>query len=82
MKKLLDFDTMIVPQLIKFIYWFMLVMAVLNGLRIMAGGGFGGFISGLIMIVAGALVARIACEILIVLFKMNEALQDMRKKPE
>ena len=29
----------------------------------------------------GALGARIWCELLIVLFKMNEALQDIRQRP-
>jgi len=33
------------------------------------------------VVILGVLVARIYCEIMIVLFKINEALQDIRRKP-
>jgi hypothetical protein len=44
------------------------------------GDGFGGFIGGLAALVGGAIGARIFCELMIVLFKMNEALQEIRSK--
>ena len=40
----------------------------------------GDFFYGLVTIVGGVLFGRIWCELLIVLFKMNEALQVMRSK--
>lgn len=48
-------------------------------------GGYGGFtfgkfFMGILYVVGGAIAARIWCELLIVLFKMNEALQEMRSK--
>lgn len=48
-------------------------------------GGYGGvtfgkLIVGILYAVAGAVGARIWCELLIVLFKMNEALQELRNK--
>ncbi|NLY65138.1 MAG: DUF4282 domain-containing protein, partial [Alcaligenaceae bacterium] len=54
------------------------------GLRAMFGGyggfTFGSFFMGLVYIAVGALVARILCELMIVLFKINVALQELRQK--
>ncbi len=83
MKDLLFFEKLITPKFITIIYWLMLAGIVIGGLyRIFAG--YGGFMSrffmGLVFIVLGAVAARVWCELLIVLFKMNEALQEIRKK--
>lgn len=84
MKDILFFDNMLTPKVITFVYWIMLVIIGLYGLGTMLGiiGGFsfGNFLMGIIFIVLGAIFARIWCELLIVLFKMNEALQDIRNK--
>lgn len=84
MKDILFFDKMITPKIITFIYWVLLLVAVLGGLASMFGGyggvTFGKLIVGILYAVAGAVGARIWCELLIVLFKMNEALQELRNK--
>jgi hypothetical protein len=46
----------------------------------MGGSGFLGFLMGILVIVFGVIAARIWCELLIVLFRMNEALQEIRRK--
>lgn len=87
MRDLLYFDAMITPKIITFIYWLMLAGIVLGGL-VMLGTGFSqGLGTGImflifvpLVMVFGALLARIYCEIMIVMFKMNEALQDIRNK--
>jgi hypothetical protein len=75
---------MLTPKIITAVYWLLLVMAVVGGLGSMFGGftglTFGSFFMGLLYIIGGAIAARIWCELMIVLFKMNEALQDIRKK--
>lgn len=77
----LFFDAMITPRLITIIYWILLALVVLGGLGAMiAAGGFGGFISGVVGIIVGLLFVRIWCELLIVIFKINEALQEMRNR--
>ena len=73
---LLFFDKMIMPQVITIIYWLMLVGVVIGGVVTM----FVSFFAGLAVIVAGAIMARLYGELIIVLFKMNEALQDIRSK--
>jgi len=84
MNDFLKFDNMITPKIITFVYWLLLLGVLCGGLASMFGG-FGGFsivrfLLGLLYMVLGALGARIWCELLIVLFKMNEALQEMRRK--
>lgn len=84
MKDFLYFENMLTPKLITLVYWLLLVASVLGGLGSMFSGfeGFtiGKFILGVFYAVCGALASRIWCELLIVLFKMNEALQDIRHK--
>lgn len=84
MKDVLFFDNMLTPKIITFVYWLLLVVAVFTGFGSMFGG-FGGFsignvLRGLFFMVCGAVFARIWCELMIVLFKMNEALQELRHK--
>lgn len=89
-RELLFFDSMITPKIITFIYWLLLAAAVLGGLssiisafgmfRYNAWAGFGMLVASPFVVILGVLVARIYCEIMIVLFKINEALQDIRKK--
>jgi hypothetical protein len=84
MRDLLFLDRMITPTIITFIYWLALLAAVIAGLGTMFGGmggsGFLGFLMGILVIVFGVIAARIWCELLIVLFRMNEALQEIRRK--
>ncbi|HEY1092017.1 MAG TPA: DUF4282 domain-containing protein [Burkholderiaceae bacterium] len=84
MKDALFFDSMLTPKIITLVYWLMLVTCLFTGLSMMFGGyeGFtaGKFFMGLLMIVGGGIGSRIWCELLIVLFKMNEALQALRSK--
>jgi hypothetical protein len=83
MKEILSLDNMITPKLITFIYWILLVGAVIFGLQtIFTGYGsfFGRLFQGLLYAISGAFFARLWCELLIVLFKMNEALQEIKNK--
>jgi len=79
--QLLFFDTMITPKLITFIYWLMLLGSIFYGLSHIFGGYFtlSKFLMGLVYMVGGAISARIWCELLIVIFKINENLQNLRK---
>ncbi len=75
MKELFFFDKMVTPKIITFVFWLLLVVAVFMGLGAIFGnpGGttFMNFISGIFLIVAGSIFARIWCELLIVLFRMT-----------
>lgn len=84
MKDIFFFNNMITPKIITVVYWVMLIAVVIAGFTSMFAGfggfSFGKFFMGLVYIVFGAIGARIWCELLIVLFKMNEALQEIRQK--
>lgn len=75
-KQVFFFDSMLTPKIIVVVYWLMLVSAVVSGLGLIFGAG--SFFGGLGAIIGGAIGARIFCELLIVAFKINEALQDIR----
>ncbi len=81
MKELLSFDSMTTPKIINIVYWLMLFVMVIGGVTNMFTlGGVMGFLLGILMIVVGSLLVRIYCELMIVLFKMNEALQEIKNK--
>jgi hypothetical protein len=84
MRDLLFFDKMLTPKIITFVYWLLLVGAIFGGIGSMFAGysglTFGSFLMGLVYIIGGIIGARIWSELLIVLFRMNEALQDLRSK--
>lgn len=90
-KTVLFFDSMLTPKIITFVYWLFLALAALSGVgSILAGLAsiFGGkfivgistMIMGLIGMVLGAAFARIWCEILIVVFRINDNVQKIADK--
>ena len=84
MKDVLFFDNMLTPKIITAVYWLLLAACVIGGLGSMFAGyegfTFTKFIMGIVYALGGSVAARIWCELLIVLFKMNEALQEIRHK--
>ncbi|MEO8019561.1 MAG: DUF4282 domain-containing protein [Pseudomonadota bacterium] len=79
-RNLLFFDAMLTPKFITFIYWIGLIGVVFSGLGSIFILGFqyvsfGGLIRGLFITVGGAIAVRVWCELLIVLFKINENVQ-------
>jgi hypothetical protein len=77
MRDVLFFDAMLTPKIITLVYWFALAGAVLTGLVTMFSGGFEGFLGGILIIIFGAIGARIWCELLIVMFKIHESLRTL-----
>jgi hypothetical protein len=83
MKEFLHFDKMITTSIIKFIFWIGAGLTILTGLIFMITGVVfdgGGLLVlfGLLTIVFGPIVVRIYCELLIIFFKIHEALQDLK----
>jgi hypothetical protein len=77
LRNILFFDAMLTPKVITVIYWLLLVSCVIAGLGTMFYTGFqymtfGGFFRGLLITIGGAIASRIWCELMIVLFKLNE----------
>lgn len=78
MKEIFFFDNMLTPKIIVVIYWVMLLSWLFTGLGLIFGAH--RVLGGLLAIIFGAVGARVFCELLIVMFKMNEALQDLRSR--
>ena len=71
-QKVLFFNEMLTPDLIRLGYWLTLVAVVWNGLGMMFSGGFASFIEGIVFIVIASIMARVAAELVILFFKLNE----------
>ena len=78
MKNIFFFDSMLTPKIITLVYWFMLLGSLILGLAMLGDN----FLGGLGIIIGGAIGSRIWCELLIVLFKINENLQKIASKAE
>lgn len=83
-KSIFFFDSMLTPKIITFVYWLMLLGAVVSGLSMMFGG-YGGitfakFLRGVGILVGGGVGARISCELMIVLFKIHENIRKIAEK--
>jgi Domain of unknown function (DUF4282) len=80
--KLLFFDTMITPKIITFIYWILLLSCVGYGLSYIFGGydgfTFTKFIVGIVIIALSTVGVRIWCELLIIVFKINDNLKNLK----
>ena len=64
MKDILTFNKMVTPIIIQVIFW-------LGVLGIFIAAFQGSFLQGFLMIVFGTLIWRVYCELMIVIFKIN-----------
>ena len=76
-QRVLFFNEMLTPSLIRIAYWLCLLAVLWTGLGRMFSGGFGNFIEGIVFIVTGAILSRIAAELIMVLFKLNEKMSEV-----
>ena len=86
MKEILNFDKMITPSIIKFVFWIGSAISVFSGFAAIISGAsanYGGgaqIFSGLLFIVLGPLAIRIYCELLIIFFKIHESLNTIKNQ--
>lgn len=82
---------MVTPVIIKILFWIGLIASIIAGVIVFLGGIIsginqgefgtilGGLIGGPLIILLGGLIARIYCELLILAFRINETLTDIKK---
>jgi len=81
MNDFLSFRRMITPIFIQVIFWTFVLIFVLGGLVGLLGGDTGGErFYGLLVLLLGPLIVRVYCEIVIIFFRMNETLTDIRDR--
>ena len=79
----LNFDRMITPKIIQIIFWVNLVIVALVGLGLIIGGirsyyGGGAMIfSGIMTLIFGPILVRDSCELIIVIFKIHDNLEEI-----
>jgi Domain of unknown function (DUF4282) len=79
----LRFETMITPFVIQAVFWIAVVVLIIAGVvQIAAADGGVGVATGLATIILGPLLARIYCEIVIVLFRVNDHLRAIQHNTE
>jgi hypothetical protein len=74
---------MVTPIIIQVLFWIGLVVCVITGLVFILLGltghlGQANILSGLLILFLGPLVVRIYCEILIIFFRINETLTEIK----
>ena len=67
-------DEMVTPKLVTFFYWILLFAFITKGIGDMFEGD---FFRGLVWVVGGALTSRVACELMIVIFHINDNLHSI-----
>ena len=70
------FKGMLTPKIITFVYWLALASSLIAGIAAMGERSMGVWV-GIGIMVAGPIAARIWCELLIVLFKVEEHLREL-----
>ncbi len=75
MKDFLFFRKMITPMIIQILFWIGIVVVVIGGFVTMFTSS---FLAGLGMVILGPIGVRLWTELLIVIFKINDTLTDIR----
>jgi len=90
LKNFLSFERMITPVIIKILFWIGLIIVAITAIFVFFGGIIGGFsdggflsilgglIGGPVVLVLGGLGVRIYAELLILAFRINENLTDIK----
>jgi len=87
MKDFLAFRTMVTPIIIQVIFWLGLAVCVVAGFVYIVIGaeqvdGAANILKGVLVLVLGPLAVRIYCEILIIFFRINETLTEIKHAVE
>ena len=76
MKDFLTFRKMITPLIIQVLFWIGVAAVIIGGFVSMFQ--YGGFWKGLLMVLIGPFIVRLWTELLIVIFKINDTLTDIK----
>lgn len=87
MKDFLAFRTMLTPVIIQAIFWLGAAVCVIAGLVfVLSGvGQYGGgpnVLKGFLLLFLGPIAVRVYCEILIIFFRINETLTEIKNALE
>ena len=79
----LSFRKMISPVIIQIIFWIGVAAAIIGGIVVLVAADEAGTrVLGLLYMILGPLYWRVVCEIVILFFRMNETLTDIKNNTE
>ncbi len=78
----LTFRRMLTPILIQILFWIAVAVSIYVGIIDILSHQNGSLIKGLQLIIFGPIFARISCEILILFFRINETLTEIKHNQE
>ena len=70
---------MITPKLIQILFYIGIIISGIIALVLFLSGGFGALL-GLVVVLVGPIIVRVQCELLIIIFKIHEALEKISEK--
>lgn len=78
MKDFLTFRRMLTPIMIQLIFWVGVIVCIISGIVTLFTDA--GILRGLQTLILGPIIVRIACELIILFFRINETLTDIKNK--
>ncbi|MBU0722779.1 DUF4282 domain-containing protein [Patescibacteria group bacterium] len=79
MRDFLTFRKMITPLVIQILFWVGIVTSVFSGIFLIVTADGGVFVlQGIFLLLLGPLIVRIYCEVLIIFFRINENLVEIK----
>ncbi len=82
MSDFLAFRKMVTPVIIEILFWVGVIVCVITGLIFIVAGIKANLaqsvLSGVLLVIFGPLAVRVYCEILIVFFRINETLTEIK----
>ncbi len=81
-RKILFFDDMLTPSLIRLLYWLGLLAVAWTGIGHFFTNGFFGIFEALVFVVGGIIGLRVLAELVMLLFKINENLETIAGQSE
>ena len=78
MNDFLTFKKMITPIVIQVIFWLMILVCFIGAIISFAQGTGASVLSGLFMLILGPIFVRVYCELIIVVFRVRDLLEDIK----
>lgn len=75
MPKFLFFKSMLTPYIIHLFFWLMVVVCIVGGAY---NFWFKAYVHGLQVLIVGPILARVICEFLILFFKIDQTLTELK----
>ena len=81
-RRVLFFDDLLTPSLIRVLYWLGLLAVLWTGIGHFFSNGFFGMFEAIVYVVAGVIALRVIAALVMLLFKINQNIELLVGKPD